>query len=114
MADTTIEDKLIFRLDWSTRHLKHLQKQYPPTPEQQLKAIEMFEVMRVCLDILGIDISIWEELVGLPHKKHEELYSKLFTPREEPFHIHNIPMQKPMIYEDLICKLLRKNRAYYK
>jgi hypothetical protein len=97
-------DKVIFNLDWSTRHLKNLQKQCPYTNEHHYEAIYMFGIMKSSCELLKINVLQWCKSVNLPYKRREEGYEQLFR-AEKPYNILGKPMQKTVHYNDLIDKL---------
>lgn len=105
-----MNERLTFQLDWSTRHLKNLQKQYPPEPQHLHEALFMFGIMKVCCDLMDINILDWCNATNLPYRKRQSDYQHLFFPKE-PFNIQGVPMQKVGTYYELI-QLIKKKDWY--
>lgn len=105
MSKRDYQEKIIFWLDWSTRHLKNFQRQNPPSEENHFEAIHKFGTMKVCCDLLEINVLEWCKAVGIPYKRRDSDYMHLFKAKE-PFDILGKPMLKAGHYNDLIIKMI--------
>ncbi|MGG1481937.1 hypothetical protein ABE402_13705 [Bacillus smithii] len=100
-----ILDDIFLYLDWSTRHLKQLQKQNPPTESHHSEALYMFGIMKVCCELLGINPLKWCKATKIPYRRREKSYWHLFN-SEKPYEIYGKPLQKQGFYYDLINQMM--------
>ena len=108
-TEKTYKDDIIFWLDWSTRHLKNLQRQYPPEEEHYNEAIYMFGIMKVCCDMLKINVLEWCKAVDIPYKRRYSDYKHLFREKEK-FDILGKPMLRSGIYNKLILEMINTDK----
>lgn len=105
MKDKDYKAGIIVWLDWSSRHLKNLQKQYPPSVKHQIEAVEMFSVMKIHCHSLDINVLEWCKEIKVPYKRNSEPYHQLFI-ASEPYDISGKPMLRSGYYDDLISKMI--------
>ncbi|AKP49013.1 hypothetical protein BSM4216_3868 (plasmid) [Bacillus smithii] len=103
MAETV--ESMFFYLDWSTRHLKQLQKQNPATEEHHSEALFMFGIMNVSCKLLYIDPYEWCKATKIPYRGRNKTYWHLFN-NKKPYDIFGKPMQKPGFYYELIGQMM--------
>jgi hypothetical protein len=99
-----LNEKIEWQLDWSSRHLKNLQKQYPPTPEHECEAIYMFGILKTSCELLNIDLQMYLKMTDLPYRERNGRYSQLFTSLE-PYESRIGRLPAVGTFSDLIGKL---------